>query len=1081
MWNIQLLGGLVARSSERVVTRFRYHKAGSLLGYLAYFNHPHTPPHSRETLIEMLWPEAEPEAGLKNLRNLLSALRPVLEPPGVPPGAVLRADRFSVQLNPTAFTCDAHQFEEGIRKAGAPDLDEAERLELRLQAAQLYQGTLLPGYYEEWIGIEALRLSSLFLEAALQVVPILIQRGQLDIALPLAQQAVATDSLSEAATWSLMLVLAAQQQPSQALRAYRQLERTLQQEWGEKPSEELRAYARRLKKSPSVVIMPGSAGEAASSSPPTSLPLGPPQPVERGDESARLQGAAFAVLTSTRFFGREVERERLVQMLCTPRTRLITITGHGGIGKTRLALESATQLMAQTKVDEPVPGRAVFVTLAEVTDPVRISEAILRALGGQPMADVDPLEQVSATLASGQPVLLILDNFEQLAEAGAGVVSELLARAPQLKCLVTSRQKLLLEGEHEFLLSPLPTSGGAQDPEALLRVPSIALFVDRAQMVRPNFQVTAHNADTLAELCDQLEGIPLAIELAAARLQLLSATHILEQINANRLDFLASRRRDATSRQRTLRSTLDWSYRLLSEPARQLLAQVSVFRGGWTLEAAQAVCRLSEADTLEMLGLLRDNSLLQVVDEDEGLRFTLLETVREYAADQLVGMGEQEEINCRHALYFLELAEKEEPGLQGPEELAILSRISQEQANFRAAIGWTKAAGEVVLRARLGVALFPFWRTLTGYLAELRHWLRDLKDRDPGANTVAGADMPPLLYARLLYVLGRCARIQGDPDEAIALYDRSLELFQQEGDTVGAAWVLLYMGVHRMDNNLAEAQGLFESSIGLMRQEGNEAGIALGLLSLTRGLRAQGIKSPEEYARAQGLCAEARAVWHRRGNLYGLAEALVEEGNLARTQGEFTRAKERLDENLALRQQIGDRPGVGKALDHLGHLALETGDFAQARRYLEESLTVFNDCQWGSCSFAAEALLNLARARHGLGHAGEAGLLAKESLRLYHRRSARSGYHHCLYFLAQLAATGDQRDHSVRVARLLGAADAIRSVHGAALGEKKKADLAEIRAQLMTQLGEARFAEEEQAGRAMSVEEAIALALEKTE
>jgi tetratricopeptide (TPR) repeat protein len=284
-----------------------------------------------------------------------------------------------------------------------------------------------------------------------------------------------------------------------------------------------------------------------------------------------------------------------------------------------------------------------------------------------------------------------------------------------------------------------------------------------------------------------------------------------------------------------------------------------------------------------------------------------------------------------------------------------------------------------------------------------------------------------------------------------------------------------------MDNNLAEAQGLFESSIGLMRQEGNEAGIALGLLSLTRGLRAQGIKSPEEYARAQGLCAEARAVWHRRGNLYGLAEALVEEGNLARTQGEFTRAKECLEENLALRHQIGDRPGVGKALDHLGHFALETGDYVQARRYLEESLTVFNDCQWGSCSFAAEALINLAKARHGLGHAKEAESLAKQSLRLYHRRGARSGYHHCLHFLAQLAASGNPPGQMVRVARLMGAADAIRSVHGAALGEKKKADLEQLREQLMAQMGEARFTEEEQAGRSLSAEEAIALALEETE
>ncbi|MCW3054166.1 MAG: transcriptional activator [Chthonomonadales bacterium] len=658
MWNLQLLGGLVARSSERDVTRFRYHKAGSLLAYLAYFNHPNTPPHSRERLMEMLWPEVAPETGLKNLRNLLSALRPVLEPPGVPHGSVLCADRFSVRIEPATFTCDVHQFEAVAQKASVPERSEPERLALLEQAAELYQGPLLPGYYEEWIGPESLRMASLFLDVAAQLVPALVQQERLDPALSVAQRAVATDPLNETATWNLMRVLAAQQQPSQALRVYRQWERKLQAEWEETPSAQMQAYARQLKKSPTVPTASAFRREGSHDLPTVGVSRERSESKERVTERARLLGTAFIALTRTRFFDRETEKARLSEMLSEPRTRLITLTGAGGNGKTRLALETVAHLMEQDDPQEAAPRCAAFVALGEVTAPSRICEAILRAIESPLVSGRDPMEQISTALSRKNGMLLLLDNFEQLVEGGAEVVGELLARTPHLKCLVTSRQKLRLEGEHEFLLAPLPTSGGTRDPQALLRIPSIALFVDRAQMVRPDFQVTAHNAAALAELCDRLEGSPLALELAAAQVQLLSIAHILQQINANRLDFLATRRRDATSRQRTLRSTLDWSYRLLSEPAQRLLAQVSVFRDGWTLDAAQSVCRLNETDALEMLGLLQDNSLLQVEEEAEGLRFTMREAVREYAAGQLERMGGQEEIQRRHARYVLALAEE---------------------------------------------------------------------------------------------------------------------------------------------------------------------------------------------------------------------------------------------------------------------------------------------------------------------------------------------------------------------------------------------------------------------------------------
>jgi predicted ATPase len=320
---------------------------------------------------------------------------------------------------------------------------------------------------------------------------------------------------------------------------------------------------------------------------------------------------------------------RLDRMLAAPRTRLVTITGPGGTGKTRLALEAAARLVSDVEAQERALSGAVFVSLAELSEADRLFEVVLRALGLLPVADTAPLEQLVQALRAQPDTLLVLDNFEQLAEEGAIRVRDLLLKAVEVKLLVTSRQTLHLEGEHEFHLAPLPLSSGAQTSEELLSVASIALFVDRAQAALPDFQLTERNAATVAQLCDYLEGLPLAIELAAARVGFLTPARILSQVQADRLDFLATRRRDAVSRQKTLRATLDWSYRLLAEAGQRFLAQVSVFRGGWTLEAAQAICALSQGETLDWLTLLRDSSLIKVTDTEEGLRFTLLETIRE--------------------------------------------------------------------------------------------------------------------------------------------------------------------------------------------------------------------------------------------------------------------------------------------------------------------------------------------------------------------------------------------------------------------------------------------------------------------
>jgi DNA-binding SARP family transcriptional activator len=433
MWTIQLLGGLAARRSQQEVTRFRTQKSAALLAFLAFYAAPNSLPQPRDVLIEMLWPETEPEAGRNNLSKALSFLRRVLEPPSVPSGTVILADRASVRLNPAALTSDVLQFESALRRTAREGLPEGDRLALWLEAAELYRGPLLPGFYEEWIVSQATRLSSLFVEVVGQVAPRLLAAGRLEDALALAERAVQADALSEGATWHLMRVFAAMQQPSQALRAYRQLETRLCKELEDMPSEALLAYARELRTAPSIVLP--AAGEAApGQAQPDAIAAATPavtgargggaHDVERTSE--RLRGGEFLLLTTTRFFDREREIARLSAMLSTPRTRLVTLTGAGGTGKTRLALELATRL-----VEVPpggAPASAVFVPLADVGEPGRLFEVILRALGVLPTPGRDPLDQLEGALTSLPKTLLILDNFEQLVEEGAVRVRALLAR-----------------------------------------------------------------------------------------------------------------------------------------------------------------------------------------------------------------------------------------------------------------------------------------------------------------------------------------------------------------------------------------------------------------------------------------------------------------------------------------------------------------------------------------------------------------------------------------------------------------------------------------------------------------------------
>jgi predicted ATPase/DNA-binding SARP family transcriptional activator/Tfp pilus assembly protein PilF len=983
MWKIQLLGGLAACNAERIITRFPTQKAASLFAFLAYQPIART----RETLIEMLWPDAEIEAGRHNLSNAISFLRHALEPRELRPGTVIVADRCTVRFNPDELETDTELFQEAIKRSRVEGQSEDDRLSWLMRAVDLYRGPLLPGFYDDWIGPEALRLENLFVETAVQLVPALLAKGQAETVLPYIERAVAAEPLSEEATVGLIQTLSALGRRTQALRAYRTFSERLREELDAEPSDRIQFLLQSLSKDDSVRVTESITHETIEL--PISEPLNEvasPRLVRNQD---RLIGGEFRLRTTTKFFGREDEVVRLGKMLSTPHIRLVTLSGSGGTGKTRLAVEAAAEIVGRTDYTEHAPKVAVFVSLSEVTEGQRLSDVILRAMGIHADPGSDSLLQLAQVLESQPNTLLILDNFEQLVEDGALLLRDLLSSARTVKLLVTSRQTLRIEGENEFHLAALPTSGGVNGMEKLLAVPSVALFVDRAQATLPSFQLTERNADVIGQLCDELEGLPLSIELAAARSSVLSPNHILEQVRANRLDFLATHWRDRESRQRTLRATLDWSYRLLPEPGRRSLWRLAVFRGGWTLEAAQAVIGASKAETLEMLTVLRDSSLISVADIEDGLNFKMLETIRQYAAEQLEVSGEKEAVLDRHCNFFLSFAEAAEPHLSGPEQDVWLARLESDYENLRAALEWSKAKQEGFdVGLRLAAALGRFWE-VRAHLKDGRMHLKELltKEQRPQrsperarALSSAGVlawnhgdysyavavleeslsiwrelgDMPGI--ARSLNELGVVAREQCKTAEAKEFHDEGLRLFRELGDKRGIANSLHFLGLLATRQGTQKAKEYFKEGLTIFRELGDKVNIGWSLFQLGTLACVQG-----DLEQAPLLYTESLATFRELRDERGTAWSIFQMGLVATRQGNHQAAKKLLEDSLAIWTEVGDKRGVAAAIHQLGLVAALSGDYCDAKSRFKRSLSMTEEAgDSGGMGWSYQELGNVA-------------------------------------------------------------------------------------------------------------------------
>jgi predicted ATPase len=767
---------------------------------------------------------------------------------------------------------------------------------------------------------------------------------------------------------------------------------------------------------------------------PTMTPV-PPHPVAAPAFDAQLppQGS--------RFFGREEEIARLREMLSID--RLVTVTGPGGSGKTRLVLEVAGRLQS------PFHGAVWFVPLADLAGTSLVAGKLRETLR-LPHTAEEPLEQVAAFL-SPQPSLLILDNFEHLLPTGTVLVRQLLEHVPQLTLLITSRQCLGAAGERELPLGPLPiplhgNAGNSLAPEAALAFPSVQLFVDRAQAILPDFQVTRSNVSAMAELCRRLDGLPLALELAAARARELTPAQMVVRLT-ERFQLLAARKRSAEPRHHSLWAAIEWSYHLLSPELQRFFAGLSVFRGGWTLEASEAVCR--EALALEYLIQLQECSLVLAEGgsrsgaqgtggkcEPEDLwppemRYRMLETLREFAAAQLSPEERASRRQC-HAEHYLAWAERAEPELFGPDQAWWLDQLEGEHDNFRTALTWAVESGSVAIGLRLGAALFWFW-LLRGFVAEGRERLQQVLDMARGAGH-------SLEQARALFGAAVLVHGAGEFRRAEVFYRESLRIGRDRThipDSQERARQRVIAGALNGLGQVVQARGkyrtarvLYQTGLTISRGIDDRQGVAAALNDLGKLALKQ-----RDLTAAGELLAECLALTRERGDTWRLAWVLNDLGLVAAAQGQYESAEALLNESLALRRNMHAVPYISTSLNYLGDVAYQRGDYDQAGACYRESLALQQELQ---------DRLSTAWALEGW------------------------------------AAVAEIRGHPAPAARLAAAADALRTVIAAARPATEEERFQHHVAAARASLGEEAFAAAWAKGRAMTLDQAVVAALEES-
>jgi predicted ATPase/DNA-binding SARP family transcriptional activator/DNA-binding CsgD family transcriptional regulator len=996
---VWLLGGFRVAVGSRTIEEdaWRLRKAAALVKLLTL-----APGHRlhREQVMDLLWPDLGKKAASNNLRQALHAARRILH--STSGSRYLASEEESLVLCPGgSLWVDVEAFEEAALSARRSRDSAAYRA-----ALELYAGELLPGdRYEEWTDGRREELRQLYLALLIELAALYEEREEYEKGIEALQRMVSEEATREEAHASLMRLYALSGQRQEAILQYERLRNSLSQELGAQPGAESRRLYDEIR-------VGGS--------------LAAPSPSAGGPSEESLASARHNLPDSlTSFVGRE--REMLEARRLLPMTRLLTVTGAGGSGKTRLALEVARSLVGA------YPDGAWLVELAGLSEPDLVPQAVattveVREQPGRPLLDtlLDVLRD--------RELLLVMDNCEHLIDAAARVADALLHSCPRLRVLATSREPLGVRGEVLWQVPPLSLPNTDEEPgvEGLMRYEAVRLFVDRARLRLLDFGLTRENAGAVARVCRKLDGIPLAIELATARMGALAVEQVAQRLEVS-LDLLTDGSRTAEPRQQTLRATLDWSHNLLSEAERALFRRLSVFAGGWTLEAAEAVCSgggIEQDGVLDLLGELVYKSLVVAGAPTGGaVRYRMLEPIRQYAREKLDESGEASEVQGRHAAFFLTLAEEAEPELAGPQQRLWVERLEGEHDNLREALSWVLERGETELGLRFGGTLWRFWFA-GGYLSEGIRWLEE---------ALAGTDPAPA-RVRALEGMGWLTQFQGDSERAEAAYEEMLELSREVGDKGNIATALNSLGtmaVARGDNE--QATPLLEENLLVLRELESERNTAT-------------------------MIKKFHAL-----NLLGILAI--------NREGDYVRGMALWEESLALAREAGDTFRVGTTLCNLGYAALMQGDHVRAMALSEEALALAHELGSAGGEIFPETLVNLGLAALGQGDHERAAASFEEALVMSRSVGRKPTVINALEGMASLAgAVGE----AIRAARLRGAAEAAREATGIALPPGERVLHEPYLAATRSGVGEAVWDEALSEGREMSLEEAAEYALSTT-
>jgi len=1003
--------------NQPIVTDRR--KAIALLAYLAVNDIGHTRQrYSRESLSALFWPDYEQSRAFSNLRRTIWEVHQVLGE------GWLIADRESVQLNPEAkIDLDIAHFQDLLSKSHQPN-DPTLRIPRLVEATKLYRNHFLTGFslkdafpFNEWAYSEAEDLRRKLADALIMLIESHCSLNEAESAIPYARRLISLDPLNESAHRQLMEVYIQAGQHSAALKQYQICEQTLRKELNLDPQAETQALYKKIRR--------------------------------RGAQATETKEPKEAIIPKhnlpshlSKFIGREKERDEITNLIA--RNRLVTLAGTGGIGKTRLSLQVGQRFLSN------YPNGVWFIPLDSLSDPSLVAQTVAAAFDIRETSD-HPVTEILINVLREKTTLLILDNCEHLLDSCAQLIKTLLQNCPNLKILATSREILNVTGEATYYVPVLsiPERDGAS-AKKLNDYESIQLFVERATLASSSFALTNENAHTIVDICRRVDGIPLAIELAAARVNILQVEEILKQLQDS-FSLLANNSRSILPRHQTLQASMYWSWRLLNEAERIFLQQLSVFAGGWTLESAQVVC---DGDVLALTSALVKKSLIGV-DQEAGreTRYRFHEMVRQYVRQKLVETGEEENIRNRHLKYFLQLSEQAETALRGSMQVKWYERLNDERDNIRAALEWaarTDVEAGLYLSGRLNV----FWE-----LFDIRggsRWLEVFIQKPESKSYPRARAMALLAQGFFLFVFERFAEAQAAAQEC-------LDLYRTCGDTQGEIDALLVLAFQV--ENAAEGRELLQHALVLAQSINDKWRQARVLSALGSGML-----EDKQYIHLK----EALKIFQEVGDLYNIAAVMAELGRLEMLKDNIESAQKILNDAVILIRQLNLKNPMADVLQEYGRIAAIKGDYEQAYADLQESAAIYEEQGIRLAYLFSRAHLGYLALYQG--EITNARSIFSETARDFYSDKNEDGVMFTLEGIGGLSVAVGKPDVA---AQLIGWADMVREKLSDPRPPLEQADVDKIIAACLIKMGEVAFSDAYDEGQGMTMDEAVAYALDE--